>query len=63
VFSNGNSKGLTGSIPKGGQLAPSSIVGAKALWKNAQNIPKKNNASDTIKRITPKFIDLCTARL
>jgi hypothetical protein len=34
-----------------------------ALWKNAQNIPKKNNASDTIKRIIPKFIPLCTERV
>jgi hypothetical protein len=31
VLSKGNSKGLIGSIPKGGQAAPNSTVGVKAL--------------------------------
>ena len=31
VFSNGISNGLSGSIPAGGQCAPNSTVGAKAL--------------------------------
>jgi hypothetical protein len=31
VFNNGNSKGLTEFIPKGGHLAPNSMVGDKAL--------------------------------
>lgn len=31
VFKRGSSKGLIGSIPIGGQLAPSSTVGDKAL--------------------------------
>jgi len=26
------------------------------LWKKAQNIAKKNNASDTINKATPKLI-------
>ena len=52
VLSKGNSKGLTGSIPIGGHWAPSSIVGVKALWKNAQNIAKKNKASETINKWT-----------
>ena len=55
VLRRGNSKGLIGSIPKGGHCAPSSTVGVNALWKKAQNIAKKNNASDTINSITPKF--------
>jgi hypothetical protein len=38
-------------------------VGVKALWKNAQKIAIKNNASDTINSITPKFIPLCTANV
>lgn len=61
VLSKGNSKGLTASIPAGGQWAPISIVGDKALWKKAQNIAKKNNASDTINRATPMFKPFWTA--
>lgn len=61
VLSKGNSKGLIGSIPKGGHCAPNSGVGLKALWKKAQKIAKKNKASDNINNITPTFIPLCTA--
>ena len=60
VFNNGNSKGLIAVIPKGGQDAPNSTVGDKALWKNAQKIARKNNASDTINKATPIFIPRCT---
>jgi len=63
VFNNGNSKGFTGSIPIGGHCPPNSIVGVKALWKKAQNIAKKNKASDTINKITPKFNPFCTAKV
>lgn len=34
VFSKGISNGLSGSIPAGGQCAPNSTVGARALWKS-----------------------------
>lgn len=63
VLSNGNSKGSIASIPIGGHWAPNSTVGDKALWKNAQNIAKKNNASDTINKATPIFIPLWTANV
>lgn len=61
MLSNGNSKALIASVPIGGHWAPSSTVGDKALWKYAQNIAKKNRASDTINRATPMFKPLCTA--
>jgi len=63
VLSKGNSNGLIASIPIGGQLAPNSIVGDKALWKNAQKIAKKNSASDTINKATPMFNPFWTARV
>ena len=43
------------SIPIGGHIAPNSIAGERALWKKVQNIAKKNKASDTINKPTPKF--------
>jgi hypothetical protein len=55
VFNKGNSKGFIASIPIGGHWAPNSTVGDKALWKNAQNIARKNKASDTINKATPKL--------
>jgi len=58
VFSKGNSNGLTACIPLGGHWAPNSTVGDNALWKKAQNIPRKNKASDTINKATPMFIPL-----
>lgn len=61
MFSKGNSNGLMLSIPRGGHFAPNSTVGDNALWKNAQNIAKKNNASDIINNATPIFKPLCTA--
>jgi hypothetical protein len=63
VFTNGNSKGSIASIPKGGHIAPSSTAGDKALWKNVQKMAKKNKASLTINKPTPKFNPLCTARV
>jgi hypothetical protein len=63
VFSKGNSKGFIESIPIGGHFAPNSIVGDKALWKNAQNIAKKKRASDTINKATPIFNPFCTANV
>ena len=62
-LSKGNSKGLIASIPIGGHWAPNSTVGDNALWKNAQNIAKKNKASDTINKATPIFNPLCTAKV
>lgn len=63
MLSNGNSNGLIASIPIGGHWAPNSTVGDKALWKNAQNIAKKNNASETINKATPMFKPLWTANV
>ncbi len=63
VLINGNSKGSIDSIPIGGHIAPNSTVGERALWKNAQNIAKKNKASDTINKATPRFNPLCTAKV
>ena len=51
VIKRGNSKGLIGSIPKGGHWAPNSTVGVNALWKKAQKIAIKNKASETINKI------------
>jgi len=63
VFINGNSNGLTASIPIGGQCAPNSTVGLNALWKYAQNMAKKKKASLTINKATPMFSPLCTAKV
>jgi len=53
VFSSGTCKGLNGWIPVGGQVDPSSIVGDRLEWKNAQKNDTKNRTSDTINRIIP----------
>jgi hypothetical protein len=63
VLSNGSSKGFIGSIPIGGHWAPNSTVGVRALWKKAQKIAIKNNASDTIKSIIPKLSPFWTANV
>ena len=60
VLTRGNSHGSIGWIPAGGQLQPSSTVGAKALSKNAQKIERKKKISDTIKRIIPNMRPCCT---
>jgi hypothetical protein len=49
-----------GCIPAGGQLQPSSTVGAKALSKKAQKIERKKKISDMIKRIIPIMRPCCT---
>lgn len=61
MLSSGNSKGFIASIPKGGHCPPNSTVGERALWKKAQKIAKKNNASDTINNIIPIFNPFWTA--
>lgn len=47
----------------GGQRAPISTGGDKALWKKAQNILKKNNPSLTMNKATPMFKPLWTAKV
>jgi hypothetical protein len=61
VFNKGIAKGSNASIPKGGQLAPISIAGAKLEWKKAQNIDKKAKISDTINNATPIVNPVCTS--
>lgn len=53
VFRRGTENGFKGVIPVGGQLQPSSGVGANLLWKKAQKKAKKNSTSDAINRIIP----------
>ena len=53
VFSRGTLKGFSGEIPVGGQQHPSSGVGERLLWKNAQKKAKKNKTSDVMNRIIP----------
>lgn len=54
VLSNGTWKGLKTKILAGGHSKPSSKVGLKLLWKNAQKKEKKNKISDTINKIIPQ---------
>jgi len=63
VLSKGSSNGFIALIPIGGQWAPNTTVGDNELWKYAQNIPRKNNPSETIKRATPILRPLCTAKV
>ncbi len=44
-------------------MAPNSITGERAVWKNVPNIAKKNKASDIINKPTPIFNTLCTAKV
>lgn len=53
VFNNGIENGLIGVTPEGGQVQPSSGVGANDLWKKAQKKAKKNRTSDVINKIIP----------
>lgn len=53
VLRRGTLKGLMGVTPVGGQVHPSSGVGASLLWKKAQKNAKKNSTSDTINRTMP----------
>lgn len=63
MFNKGISNGFKGSIPAGGQCAPSSTVGANALWKYAQKIEIKKKTSLTINKATPKLRPFCTAKV
>ena len=60
VFKRGTENGLIGVIPTGGQVHPSSGVGANLLWKKDQKNAKKNNTSDAINKIIPHRIPLAT---
>lgn len=60
VFNSGTLNGLRGVIPVGGHAQPSSGVGDKLLWKNAQKKAKKKSTSDVIKRIIPHRNPLVT---
>jgi len=42
--------GLSGSIPVGVQVDPSSIIGDNLVWKNAQKNDTKNRISETMNR-------------
>lgn len=53
VFRRGTLNGFRGVIPIGGQQQPSSGVGARLLWKNAQKKAAKKQTSDRMKSIIP----------
>lgn len=53
VFRRGTSIGSRGLIPTGGHCPPSSGVGARLEWKNAQKKPRKKKASDVMNRTIP----------
>lgn len=53
VFSRGTPNGLIVVIPVGGQQHPSSGVGARLLWKNAQKKARKNITSEVINNTIP----------
>ena len=61
VFNNGTSQGLNACIASGGHIEPISTDGAKLEWKNAQKKAKKNITSDTINKIIPYLMPVCTA--
>jgi hypothetical protein len=54
VFRRGICRGLKGEIPVGGQIAPSSTVGERLLWKKAQKNEIKKKISETMNRIIPQ---------
>lgn len=60
VFRSGILNGLIGVIPIGGQQQPSSGVGARLLWKNAQKKAKKKHTSDRMNKIIPQRRPLAT---
>lgn len=63
VLRRGTRKGLIGLIPVGGQDTPSSMVGARLLWKNAQKKAKKKQTSEVIKSIIPYRSPVLTGRV
>ena len=63
VLRRGTEKGLIGEMPVGGHEQPSSGVGARDLWKNAQKNARKNITSEVINRIIPHRRPLITGRV
>jgi len=63
VLSKGTSKGLMASIPTGGQTLPTSTLGLKEAWKNAQKKAKKKKTSELMKSTIPMRIPLSTFRV
>lgn len=53
MFRRGTLNGFSGVIPMGGQQHPSSGVGARLLWKNAQKKAAKKQTSDRMNSIIP----------
>ena len=53
VFNKGTWNGLNTWIPNGGHSLPTSMLGDKLLWKNAQKNLKKKKTSDTINKAIP----------
>jgi hypothetical protein len=54
VFSRGIPKGFNASIPRGGQLEPTTTSGDKLAWKKPQKTEKKAIISLTINKAKPK---------
>ena len=63
VLSKGISQGEKTSMPRGGQMPPICIVGAKLEWKKAQNQPAKKTSSVRINNNIPCFKPRCTAKV
>lgn len=53
IFRSGTSMGSRRWIPTRGHCPPSSGVGARFEWKNAQKNPRKKKASDVMNRTMP----------
>ena len=53
VFNRGTSKGLKGITPLGGHAPPSSMDGARLLWKKAQKKLIKKRTSEAINKSIP----------
>ena len=60
VFSKGTENGLKGWIPTGGHWAPTSTLGDRLLWKNAQKKEEKNITSDTMNKTIPHRMPVST---
>ena len=63
VLRRGTWIGLKGEIPEGGHCIPTSIVGERLLWKNAQKKEKKNKTSEVINKIIPHRIPFITIKV
>ena len=53
VLSRGTSKGLIALIPTGGHTLPTSMLGLREAWKNAQKNAKKKKTSEQINNTIP----------